>query len=231
MNRPIVLETENLSKAFGEKDRPLQVLDQVSLSIRAGDSWAIVGPSGSGKSTLLGLLAGLDTPSEGRVLLGGTDLGSLKEHELARIHNRKVGFVFQSYRLLPTLSAEENVRVPLDLAGDPESKDKARVWIEKVGLTHRKGHLPAQLSGGEQQRIALARALAHEPEVVFADEPTGNLDSRTGAAVADLLFSLVRERGTTLILATHELSLAQRTDRILELKDGKIIREGPSSQW
>ena len=231
MDDGVILKAEDLTKEFDTGHHHLKVLDRVQLAVRSGDSLSIIGPSGSGKSTLLGLLAGLDTPSRGRVILSGLDLAAMDEDELTAVRSRRVGFIFQSYRLLRTLTAEENVRVPLELAGDPKAVPKARAWLDKVGLSDRLEHLPAQLSGGEQQRVALARALAPEPDVLFADEPTGNLDSKTGAEMAELIFSLVRQHGTTLVLVTHELSLARRADRILELKDGKIVREAPSSQW
>ncbi|MBI2915977.1 MAG: ABC transporter ATP-binding protein, partial [Elusimicrobia bacterium] len=216
---------EQISKRFSNGRRSILVLDRVHLTVETGETVAIVGPSGSGKSTLLGLLSGLDSPTEGRVFLSGSDLQSFREDQMAEIWNKRMGFVFQSYYLLPTLTAEENVRIPLEIAGDPRGEEKAKFWLEKVGLGERGNHLPNQLSGGEQQRVALARAMISSPEILFADEPTGNLDTQTGKEMAHLLFSLVQEQGTTLVLVTHELSLAKQAKRIVRLEGGKIIKE------
>ncbi|OGR95142.1 MAG: hypothetical protein A2902_02085 [Elusimicrobia bacterium RIFCSPLOWO2_01_FULL_64_13] len=224
MSEPI-LKATGLVKEFASGNGVIRVLDRVDLEIRKGESAAVMGPSGSGKSTLLSLLAGLDRPTEGEVFFGGASLGRMKEGELSRLWGRRIGFIFQSYHLLPALTAEENVRAPLDLAGDRDADAKAREWLAKVGLSDRAGHRPVQLSGGEQQRVALARALSPGPELLFADEPTGNLDARTGREMADLLFALALERGTTLVLVTHEESLAGRTGRIIHLREGRIVPE------
>lgn len=223
----LVIQTRNLTRRFKSGQNELTVLDKVSFELNAGESLAIIGPSGSGKSTLLGLLAGLDSPSEGQVTILGKDLSQLQEEPLARFRGRHMGFIFQSYRLLPALTAEENVRVPLELAGKADAVDAARAWLARVGLEQRGGHRPVELSGGEQQRVALARALAPNPDLLLADEPTGNLDSKTGSAMMELIFSLVKQQGATLVLVTHELSLARRASRMLELQDGKIIRCEP----
>lgn len=186
---------------------------------------AIVGPSGSGKTTLLGLLAGLDRPTGGRVLLDGTDLGTLSEDDRARLRREKIGFVFQSFQLIPTLTARENVAVPLDLAGTGGGAARADELLERVGLGGRGHHYPAQLSGGEQQRVALARAFIHRPSILFADEPTGNLDAATGARIIELMMELNREVGTTLVLVTHDLDLAGRARRIIRLADGAVVSD------
>ncbi|MDA3962440.1 MAG: ABC transporter ATP-binding protein, partial [Planctomycetota bacterium] len=187
-----------------------------------GDTVAIIGPSGSGKSTLLGCLAGLEQADSGQVVIAGQDLAALKISDLAAFRGRAMGFVFQSYRLLPALTAEENVRVPLELAGDPKAAERAAHWLDRVGLAERRHHRPAKLSGGEQQRVALARALAPEPAVVFADEPTGNLDAETGAAMAELLFELPAAHGATLIYVTHDRALANRAQRVFALHEGRL---------
>jgi putative ABC transport system ATP-binding protein len=218
-----VLQVEDLSKTFALEGRSLTVLDGVSFAAQRGESIAISGPSGSGKSTLLGLVAGLDRPSRGRVVVDGSDLAGMDATALAAFRGRRMGFIFQSYRLLPTLTAEENVRVPLDLAGVPDARAKALAWLDRVGLADRAHHVPTRLSGGEQQRVAVARALVIEPSLIFADEPTGNLDSRTGAEIADLLFSLRGSQGATLVLVSHDPSLGQRADRRIQLRDGRIV--------
>ncbi len=200
----------------------LEILRDVDLEIAAGDTLAIVGASGSGKSTLLGLLAGLDTPSTGTVCLGGVDITALDEEGRARLRASRVGFVFQSFQLLGSLTAHENVMLPLELAGIATARERAADVLGRVGLGARLGHYPRQLSGGEQQRVAIARAFAAEPEVLFADEPTGNLDGRTGEAVSELLFTMNRERGTTLVVVTHDLRLADHCARAIELEDGQI---------
>ena len=202
--------------------QPLTILDAVSFAVGEGETVAIVGASGSGKSTLLGLLAGLDTPSSGDVLIRGQSLAALDEDARAALRGEQVGFVFQSFQLLPALSALENVMLPLELAGVSRAEATARDWLERVGLGGRVAHYPRQLSGGEQQRVALARAFATEPSLLLADEPTGNLDATTGAAIIELLFSLNRERGATLLLVTHDEELAARCDRQLRMHAGTL---------
>jgi putative ABC transport system ATP-binding protein len=219
----ILLSTREVSKTVEGPDGRLTILDGVSLDVARGASLAIVGASGSGKTTLLGLLAGLDRPSAGSVSLAGQSLNELDEEARARLRRRLVGFVFQSFHLLPALNAEENVMLPLELEGRGDASTRARAALAGVGLDARRHHYPHQLSGGEQQRVALARAFVHEPELLFADEPTGNLDQRTGAAVSDLLFALNREHGTTLVLVTHDTALASRCGRSLHLADGRIV--------
>ncbi|HEX3134795.1 MAG TPA: ABC transporter ATP-binding protein [Planctomycetota bacterium] len=221
----VVLDVNHVTRRYRTGSGQLTVLDDVAFSVAAGERLAVVGPSGSGKSTLLGLMAGLDEPDEGSVVVEGRDLATLSVSALARLRGERMGFVFQSYRLLPTLTALENVAVPLELAGRAGALMTARTWLERVGLGERAGHLPAKLSGGEQQRVALARALAPSPALVFADEPTGNLDSRTGAAMTELLFGLVGESGATLVLVTHDTALAARAGRRIELSDGRIVAD------
>ena len=218
-----VLSAEKLSKVVEGPDGRLTILEEVSLSVDRGASLAIVGASGSGKTTLLGLLAGLDRPSSGSVVLAGEDLGALDEEARARLRRRMVGFVFQSFHLLPALNAEENVMLPLELEGLDDARERAGSVLAAVGLGKRLHHYPHQLSGGEQQRVALARAFVHGPKLLFADEPTGNLDQRTGAAVSDLLFDLNREHQTTLVLVSHDLGLASRCARTLRLRDGRVV--------
>jgi len=218
----IVLSAREVSKSVDGPDGRLTILDAVSFDVARGESFAIVGASGSGKTTLLGLLAGLDRPTTGTVSLAGQALGDLDEEARARLRRHLVGFVFQSFHLLPALTAEENVMLPLELEGRDDAPERAREALARVGLDARKHHYPHQLSGGEQQRVALARAFVHGPEVLFADEPTGNLDQFTGAQVGDLLFALNREHGTTLILVTHDPNLAARCTRTLRLAEGRI---------
>jgi putative ABC transport system ATP-binding protein len=220
-----MLLARDVTKEYPSGARTLTVLDSISFEIAAGAFVAIVGPSGSGKTTLLGLLAGLDTPTTGRVILDGADLGALGEDARARLRGEKVGFVFQSFQLIPTLTALENVSVPLELRGDADAAERARDLLARVGLGDRATHLPAQLSGGEQQRVAVARAFANRPRILFADEPTGNLDGATGARIIELIESLNRESGSTVILVTHDASLADRTDRIIRLADGRVIAD------
>jgi len=220
-----VLSATEVSKSVEGPDGRLTILDGVSLDVARGESLAIVGASGSGKTTLLGLLAGLDRPSTGQIRLGGERLDVLDEEARARLRRRLVGFVFQSFHLLPALNAEENVMLPLELEGRSDAAARARAALAGVGLDARRHHYPHQLSGGEQQRVALARAFVHEPKLLFADEPTGNLDQRTGAAVGDLLFALNREHGTTLVLVTHDTNLAARCVRSLRLTDGRIAQD------
>lgn len=220
-----VLSAEKLSKAVDGPDGRLLILDEVSLSVERGASLAIVGASGSGKTTLLGLLAGLDRPTSGSITLAGERLDLLDEEARARVRRRLVGFVFQSFHLLPALNAEENVMLPLELEGRSDARQRAVGALADVGLAKRLHHYPHQLSGGEQQRVALARAFVHGPQLLFADEPTGNLDQRTGAAVSDLLFDLNREHATTLVLVSHDLDLAARCARMLRLRDGRVVEE------
>ena len=201
------------------------VLRDVNFAIDQGDFLAIVGPSGSGKTTLLGLLAGLDTPTRGSVHLDGTDITALSEDERARLRGEKVGFVFQSFQLIPTLTAIENVQVPLELRGENHVVERARDVLERVGLGDRLDHYPTQLSGGEQQRVAIARAFSNRPRILFADEPTGNLDSDTGARIVELLENLNRESGSTVVLVTHDLVLARRARRIIRLSDGAVVSD------
>ena len=225
----IVLEAHDLSKEVSSPEGSLTILSGVSFSVAAGDSVAVVGPSGAGKSTLLALLAGLDLPTRGRVVLNGNNLSELDEDGRARVRAESVGFVFQSFHLVPSLNALENVMLPLELAGHGEARSAAREIIEKVGLGERWSHYPAQLSGGEKQRVAIARSFATEPAVLFADEPTGNLDSRTGANIMELMFELNRSSATTLVLVTHDSSLAERCDRVLELDTGELKRDSKAA--
>ena len=217
------LVAEGLGKRVRLPDHELTILDGVGFHIAAGEAVAIVGASGSGKSTLLSLLAGLDTPSMGRVLLGDVDLSALDEDGRAKLRGEQVGFVFQSFQLLPALTAIENVMLPLELRGDRDAAGPARRILERVGLGERLEHYPRQLSGGEQQRVALARAFVTGPSLLFADEPTGNLDTETGRAVIDLLFELNAQAGTTLVLVTHDERLAERCGRVLRLDRGRLV--------
>lgn len=217
-----ILDLQNVSKTYQSGSRKLTVLDQVTFSIQAGETIAIVGPSGSGKTTLLGLCAGLDSSSTGSVVLNGESLEKLNEDQRAAVRSRDVGFIFQNFQLLPTLTALENVMVPLELKKRKDAKEKAMELLEKVGLKDRATHYPTQLSGGEQQRVSIARAFANAPKILFADEPTGNLDTETGAMIENLIFDLNKEQGTTLVLVTHDLELAAKTQRIVHIKGGKI---------
>ena len=220
-----MLIVDNLEKSYRSGSRSLTVLRGVNLHIREGDFVAVLGPSGSGKTTLLGLLAGLDAPSSGTVHLAGTDLTTLSEDERARFRRDNVGFVFQSFQLIPSLTARENVQVPLELQGQDGSVERAEALLARVGLGDRLDHYPAQLSGGEQQRVALARAFVHSPRILFADEPTGNLDAVTGQGIIALLEGMNREAGTTLILVTHDLELAARAHRTIRLADGAVVAD------
>jgi putative ABC transport system ATP-binding protein len=220
-----VLEARDLGKQVTSPEGPLRILDQVDLQVRQGESLAIVGTSGAGKSTLLGLLAGLDEPSAGQVWLAGEELTAMDEDGRAALRAERVGFVFQSFHLISSLTALENVMLPLELSATPNAGDEALEALRTVGLEPRKGHYPHQLSGGEKQRVAIARAFVVQPDVLFADEPTGNLDQRTGEKVVELLFRLNREFGTTLVLVTHDLELASRCNRILFMETGRIERE------
>ena len=220
-----MLVARNLSKEYRSGDSQLAVLRNVTFSIDQGELVAIVGPSGSGKTTLLGLLAGLDTPSGGTVVLDGADLGSLDEDARARLRGEKVGFIFQSFQLIPTLTALENVQVPLELRGDRGADTRARELLVRVGLGDRLHHVPAQLSGGEQQRVAIARAFSNTPRILFADEPTGNLDGTTGGRIVELLEELNEESGATVLIVTHDLTLAARANREIRLADGVVIAD------
>ena len=219
-----MLRCASLTKTYLSGGRRLTVLKDISFTVEPGAFVAIVGPSGSGKTTLLGLLAGLDRPTAGTVHLDGDELGTLSEDDLARLRARKIGFVFQSFQLIPTLTALENVQVPLELRGEP-STERAADLLARVGLGDRGHHYPAQLSGGEQQRVALARAFSTRPLVLLADEPTGNLDARTGATIIDLMTELNRDLATTLVLVTHDLDLASRARRTIRLADGRIVAD------
>ena len=224
--RPL-LAAERLTKTVTSGEAPLTILDEVSFEIAPGESVAIVGASGSGKTTLLGLLAGLDRPTAGEVRIDGRALSGLDEDARAALRQRLLGFVFQSFQLLPALTALENVMLPLELAGADDAAARARGWLERVGLAKRTGHYPKQLSGGEQQRVAIARAFAGDPKLLMADEPTGNLDGATGAEFAELMFRLNREHGTTLVLVTHDNALASRCTRRLALASGRLVADEP----
>ena len=217
-----ILKVQNLSKTYRSGEHDLNVLNNVSFDVDKGQSFAIVGPSGSGKTTLLGLCAGLDTTDDGEIWLCGESLSGLDEDGRAVLRNQNVGFVFQDFQLLPTLTALENVIVPLELRGVKNASDHGRELLEKVGLLNRTEHYPSQLSGGEQQRVALARAFSNKPSILFADEPTGNLDDDTGARIEELLFELNKEQGTALVIVTHDLELAKKTDKSIRLRSGKI---------
>ena len=220
-----VLHSQSLSRTYRSGGRDLTVLKDITFSLEPGGFLAILGPSGSGKTTLLGLLAGLDRPSAGSVYLDGQELGSLTEDERARLRGEKIGFVFQAFQLIPTLTAQENIQVPLELRGDARASARARELLERVGLSGRGHHYTAQLSGGEQQRVALARGFSSRPRVLFADEPTGNLDAATGATIIDLMVELNRDLGTTLVLVTHDLDLAARARRTIRLADGRVVAD------
>ncbi|WP_424494860.1 ABC transporter ATP-binding protein [Salinimicrobium sp. GXAS 041] len=220
---PKILNVHNLEKSYSSGSKKLTVLRDISFSVEERETFAIVGPSGSGKTTLLGLCAGLDQPDGGGIELCNTEMSHLSEDKRALLRNEKVGFVFQNFQLLPTLTALENVAVPLELRGSKNASKTGKELLEKVGLKNRIHHYPSQLSGGEQQRVALARAFSNRPSILFADEPTGNLDAETGEKVVQLLFDLNKDAGTTLVIVTHDIELAQKTDRILKLKGGEII--------
>ncbi len=222
----MMIQVSGLTKHIDTGARTVKILRGIDLEIPAGQFVAIMGPSGSGKSTLLGLMAGFDTPTSGRVIIDGEDITALGEDQLARIRGRKIGFVFQAYHLIPTLTAEENVLLPLDLAGDGAgAEDRARELLERVGLLERRDHYPVQLSGGEQQRVALARAFALKPPVILADEPTGNLDTESGRMVLDLLIELNRRERATLVLVTHDAEISSRADRRVSMRDGLIVSD------
>lgn len=222
-----ILQVSRLSKQVPFADSQLDILTEIELSIMAGESVAIVGASGSGKSTLLGLMAGLDLPSLGQVLIDGTDLTRLSEDGRAVLRAQSIGFVFQSFQLVPALTALENTMLPLELAGKADARSVATDWLTRVGLAQRQHHYPKQLSGGEQQRVALARAFAGGPKILFADEPTGNLDLATGQQICDLLFGLNQELGTTLVLVTHDPALAARCGRQIRLHGGRVLQDAP----
>ncbi|WP_020209072.1 ATP-binding cassette domain-containing protein [Gilvimarinus chinensis] len=225
-----MIQAEQLGKTVTTASGDLTILQDINLRVEKGESLAITGASGSGKSTLLGLLAGLDVPSQGRVLLAGENLGELDEEGRARVRAERVGFVFQSFQLLPGLTALENVMLPMELGGQKNAEARAKEYLAKVGLEARVHHYPPQLSGGEQQRVAIARAFACEPEILFADEPTGNLDSATGNTINDLLFGLNAEAGTTLVLITHEERLANRCARQVQLAAGELLISGAAAE-
>ncbi len=220
-----ILQVEDLTKTYHSNGRHLTVLDHVSFSIAAGSTFSIVGPSGSGKTTLLGLCAGLDRASSGSVVLNNVQLDNLNEDARAQVRNQYVGFIFQNFQLIPTLTALENVMVPLELRREKGAAKRAKELLGKVGLGDRFDHYPTQLSGGEQQRVSLARAFSNRPRILFADEPTGNLDEETGQKVEQLIFELNREAGTTLVLVTHDMELANKTQRMIRIKGGKIIAD------
>ncbi|MEW6156685.1 MAG: ABC transporter ATP-binding protein [Verrucomicrobiota bacterium] len=225
MSFQAILDVQHLTKSYSGHAGPLTVLNSITFTLAPGDTCAIVGPSGSGKTTLLGLCAGLDQPTSGSVTLDGHPLSELDEDERARVRNAVVGFVFQSFRLIPTLTALENVMVPLELRGERKAADAAAALLERVGLAERLDHYPGQLSGGEQQRVALARAFINRPKILFADEPTGNLDAETSHQVVELLFELNQAAGTTLVLVTHNLELAERARRIIQLRGGHMVQQ------
>ena len=224
-----VLSAEGLTKTYRSGSKTLTVLNRVSLVLEAGETCAVVGPSGSGKTTLLGLCAGLDRPTSGTVALGGSDLSRLTEDQLAALRNEMVGFIFQTFQLIPTLTALENVMVPAELRGTSAPRRRAEDLLEQVGLGDRMTHYPAQLSGGEQQRVAIARAFINRPRILFADEPTGNLDADTGATIEDLIFDLNETAGTTLMVVTHNVDLAARTGRIIRLQGGEVVADRPTA--
>ena len=220
-----ILQIAQLSKTYNSAGKTLSVLDDINFSITTGSTNAIVGPSGSGKTTLLGLCAGLDRASAGEVVLNSINLNNLSEDKRAQVRNQYVGFIFQNFQLLPTLTALENVMVPLELRGERDIKARAMDLLDKVGLAGRSHHFPTQLSGGEQQRVSIARAFSNAPKILFADEPTGNLDAETGERVQKLLFDLNQDAGTTLVVVTHDLELARKTQRILSIKGGKLVSD------
>jgi putative ABC transport system ATP-binding protein len=224
-----MLIARNLTKEFDSGAHHLTVLRDVTFEIAQGEFIAVVGPSGSGKTTLLGLLAGLDTPTRGQVILDGTDITNLSEDARARLRGEKVGFVFQTFQLIPTLTALENVQVPLELRGERNAESRAKELLGRVGLADRVEHLPTQLSGGEQQRVALARAFANRPRILFADEPTGNLDGTTGERIVALLEELNSEAGSTIVLVTHDVALAERARRLIRLRDGVVVEDRKAS--
>lgn len=224
-----ILNLQQVSKTYKSGNSVLTVLDNINFSAEAGSTLSIVGPSGSGKTTLLGLCAGLDRSSLGNIELQHNRLEDLNEDQLASVRNKYVGFIFQNFQLMPTLTALENVMVPLELRGEKKVKSRSLELLDKVGLADRSHHYPAQLSGGEQQRVSIARAFSNRPKILFADEPTGNLDAETSALIVNLIFDLNKEAGTTLLLVTHDGELAARTQRIISLKGGKIVSDKPTT--
>lgn len=218
-----ILSADSITKRVKTAEHELTILNDVSLDVKTGQSLAIIGPSGAGKSTLLGLLAGLDTPTTGKIWIGDSEITAMDEEGRARVRAELVGFVFQTFQLLTSLTALENVSLPMELAGDGQARKRAKEYLAKVGLAERLGHYPKQLSGGEQQRVAIARAFACQPKIMFADEPTGNLDQGTGLKVSDLLFDLNEQSDTTLILVTHEQRLADRCERTIVIDDGRLV--------
>ncbi len=225
-----MIELQGVSKTVLSGSEPLTILHPLDLQVPSGQFLSVVGPSGSGKTTLLGLIAGLDAPSSGRVLIDGTDITALNEDELARLRSAKIGFVFQFFHLIPSLSAHENVRVPLEIIGVSEPSQKANALLEEVGLTPRAHHYPSQLSGGEQQRVAIARALANDPPILLADEPTGNLDTKTGDLVIELLRNVHHTRRTTVVMVTHDAEIARQSDVVLTMRDGRTELESHLAQ-
>ncbi len=226
-----ILKVKQLGRTYTSGSRKLTVLEDINFELEEGSTLAIVGPSGSGKTTLLGLCAGLDQPDTGSVELCGMELSGLSEDERARLRNEEVGFIFQDFQLLPTLTALENVSVPLELQGVKGAAKEAGKLLEKVGLADRANHYPSQLSGGEKQRVAMARAFSNSPSILFADEPTGNLDEETGEKVISLLFELNKEAGTTLVIVSHDMDLARKNEKILRLKGGKILEAASTAIW
>lgn len=222
---PPILEAEHVTKTFAIAERQIAVLDDVSFAVEPGEFVVIMGSSGSGKSTLLSILSGLDQPTRGRVRIDATDITDWTEDQLAPVRNKVFGFVFQSFHLVPSLSAIENIAFPAELAGDPQARSRARALLERVELASRATNFPHQLSGGEKQRVAICRALVNQPKIVFADEPTGNLDSRNGAGIIELLVELHREQHTTLVLVTHSPEVAERAGRVIILADGRVISD------
>ncbi len=225
MDAHIVIDAQDVTLRFGSGDAAVDVLRGVSVQVMAGERLAILGPSGSGKSSLMAVLAGLERASSGKVMIAGADFSALDEDGLARARRGRIGIVLQAFHLIPTMTALENVAVPLELAGRGDAAAVARTELVAVGLGHRLGHYPTQMSGGEQQRVGLARAIAARPALIFADEPTGNLDEATGSSVIDLLFGRLAETGATLVLITHDAGLAERCDRVIEMRDGHIVRD------
>lgn len=218
-----ILRVESLSKIFKSGDKQITVLEDINFSLEAGKSMSIVGPSGSGKTTLLGLCAGLDRVTDGFIAINDEYINEKSEDQLAQLRNEQIGFIFQNFQLIPTLTALENVMVPLELRGEKNIRSRSEALLQRVGLGHRIDHYPSQLSGGEQQRVAIARAFSNSPKILFADEPTGNLDEETSEAIESLLFEINKEKGTTLVMVTHDLELAKKTDQIIRLKGGRVI--------